>query len=295
MGVDSMAFVTRMAHAALAGALSAAVLGAFAGGAAASEPMPWQMGFQPAASPTAERIDILNEVLLIIIVATVVFVSGLLLYVIWRFAEKRNPTPSKTTHNTFIEVVWTVLPVIILMVIAIPSFKLLYFADRVEDAEMTVKAIGRQWYWSYEYPDYGNFTFDAIMVPEEELEPGQKRLLETDLSVVLPVDTDIRLLITASDVLHAFALPAFGIKLDAVPGQVNETWVRINRPGTYYGQCSEICGTGHSYMPIKIVAVSKADFESWVEQAKEEFARVDEPDRGVRLAEAASPVPASAD
>ncbi len=290
-----MAFVTRMAHAALTWALSAVVLGVFAGGSAASEPTPWQIGFQPPASPTAERIETLNDVLLIIIVGTVVFVVGLLLYVIWRFAEKRNPTPSKTTHNTFVEVVWTVFPVVLLIIIAVPSFKLLYFADRVEDAEMTVKAIGRQWYWSYEYPDHGNFTFDAIMVPDDELEPGQKRLLDTDLSVVLPVDTDIRLLITASDVLHAFAVPAFGIKLDAVPGQVNETWVRINRPGTYYGQCSEICGTGHSYMPIKVVAVSKADFESWVEQAKEDFARIDEPDRGVRLAEAASAVPATAD
>jgi cytochrome c oxidase subunit 2 len=290
-----MAFVTRVGHAALTWALSAAALAVFAGGAAASEPLPWQMGFQPAASPTAERIGILNDVLMIIIVGTVVFVLGLLLYVIWRFAEKRNPTPSKTTHNTFVEVVWTVFPVVILIIIAVPSFKLLYFADRVEEAEMTVKAIGRQWYWSYEYPDHGNFAFDAIMVPDDELQPGQKRLLDTDLSVVLPVDTDIRLLITASDVLHAFAVPAFGIKLDAVPGRVNETWVRINQPGTYYGQCSEICGTGHSYMPIKVVAVSKADFESWVAQAKEEFARVDEPDQGVRLAEAAGAAPARAD
>jgi cytochrome c oxidase subunit 2 len=290
-----MAFVTRVGHAALTWALSAAALAVFAGGAAASEPLPWQMGFQPAASPTAERIGILNDVLMIIIVGTVVFVLGLLLYVIWRFAEKRNPTSSKTTHNTFVEVVWTVFPVVILIIIAVPSFKLLYFADRVEEAEMTVKAIGRQWYWSYEYPDHGNFAFDAIMVPDDELQPGQKRLLDTDLSVVLPVDTDIRLLITASDVLHAFAVPAFGIKLDAVPGRVNETWVRINQPGTYYGQCSEICGTGHSYMPIKVVAVSKADFESWVAQAKEEFARVDEPDQGVRLAEAAGAAPARAD
>jgi cytochrome c oxidase subunit 2 len=206
---------------------------------------------------------------------------------VWRYSETRNPTPSKTTHNTLIEVIWTVMPVIILVVIAVPSFKLLYYADRIEDAEMTVKAIGRQWYWSYEYPDHGDFTFDAYMVPDEDLEAGQPRLLQTDTAVVLPVDTRIRILVTASDVLHSFAMPSMGIKLDAVPGRVNETWVQINDEGMYYGQCSEICGKDHSYMPIMIKAVSKAAFAEWVEQAKQEFAREDGP---VDTAEPAAPV-----
>jgi len=176
----------------------------------------------------------------------------------------------------------------ILFVIAIPSFKLLYFADSIQEAEMTLKATGRQWYWNYQYPDHGGFEFDAYMVPDADLQEGQKRLLSTDNLVVLPVETNIRLLITASDVLHAFALPAMGIKLDAVPGQVNETWVRINEEGTYYGQCSELCGTGHSYMPIAIKAVSKAEFEEWINQAKEDFAADDSINDDLRVAEAAA-------
>ena len=254
-----------------------AVLTGFASTAMAAQPENWAIGFQPAASPTMERISSFNDLLFIIIVAIVIFVFGLLLYTSWRFAEKRNPTPSKTTHNTLLEVLWTTIPVIILVIIAVPSFKLLYFADRVEEADMTLKAIGRQWYWSYEYPDDGNFTFDANMVPEDELQPGQLRLLDTDYPVVLPVETNIRLLITASDVLHNFAVPSFGIKLDGVPGRINETWVRINEPGTYYGQCSELCGTGHAYMPIMIKAVTKEEYAEWVQSAQEEFAKVDEP------------------
>ncbi len=252
----------------------------------AAGPRDWQMGLREPASTTMERIDDFHNLLLITITLITVFVLVLLLYVMYRFSEKRNPTPSKTTHNTVLEVLWTAVPVIILVVIAIPSFKLLYFADRVEEADMTIKAIGRQWYWSYEYPDYGNFTFDATMVDEEDLEDGQKRLLETDNYVVLPVDTKIRILITASDVLHSFSLPAMGIKLDAVPGRLNETWVEITREGTFYGQCSEICGTGHSYMPIAVKAVSKEAFAEWVEGAKEEFARADQPAKERRLAQA---------
>ncbi len=260
---------------------------------ALAQATPWQTGFQEAASPVMERIESFNTLLLPLISAIVVFVLGLLLYTAWRFSEKRNPTPSKTTHNTVIEVLWTVIPVIILVIIAVPSFKLLYYADRVENADMTIKAIGSQWYWSYEYPDDGNFTFDSIMVPDDEIGPGQLRLLDTDNPVVLPVDTNIRLLITATDVLHNFAMPAFGIKLDAVPGQVNETWVRITREGTFYGQCSELCGLGHSYMPIMVKAVSKEAYAQWVEQAKEEFAQLDEPVEpapAVRLAEESTDV-----
>lgn len=259
--------------------------------ALAGQPVPWQMGFQEAATPTMERISSFNDLLLVIIVAITIFVLGLLLYVMWRFNEKRNPNPSRTTHNTPIEVLWTVIPVIILVGIAVPSFKLLYFADRIEEADMTIKAIGRQWYWSYEYPDHGNFTFDAYMVAEEDLREGQVRLLDTDNPVVLPVDTNIRVLVTAGDVIHNFAMPSFGVKLDGVPGRINETWFRITRTGTFYGQCSELCGTGHAYMPITIKAVTPEAFEDWVEQAREEFAKVDEPIRAgdrVRIAGAAA-------
>ena len=264
-----------------------AALGLLAvGTAGAAEPQPWQMGFQPAASPVMEEIHAFNNLLLWIISGIVVFVLGLLLYVMWRFSEKRNPTPSKTTHNTLIEVVWTVVPVIILVIIAIPSFRLLYLTDRdpENEIEMTIKAIGHQWYWSYEFPDHGNFTFDAYMVADEDLEDGQRRLLTTDNALVLPVDTNIRILVTASTVIHNFAVPAMGLKMDGVPGRMNETWVRITKEGTYYGQCSELCGTGHAYMPIMIEAVSKDDFGQWVEQAKEEFARVETPDAPLRAA-----------
>lgn len=272
-----MSFINRLTSGWRRGLASVMVWAGSAGSAAAAGgAKDWQMGFQPAASPTAQEIHWFNDyILLPIIIFIVVFVMALLAFVMWRYSEKRNPTPSKTTHNTTIEVLWTAVPVMILIVIAIPSFKLLYFADRVEEADITLKAIGRQWYWSYQYPDYGDFEFDATMVPEEDLEPGQKRLLDTDYPVVLPVDTNVRLLITASDVLHSFALPAMGIKLDAIPGQVNETWVRIEEEGTYYGQCSELCGTGHAYMPIMVKAVSKPDFEAWVEQAQQEFAARD--------------------
>lgn len=248
-----------------------------AGPAAAQQPRDWQLGLQDAASPQMERVTDFHNLLLVVITAITLFVLALLIYVIVRFNEKRNPEPAKTTHNTMVEVLWTVVPVIILVAIAIPSFKLLYYLDRTDDAEMTLKAIGRQWYWSYEYPDSGNFTFDANMVQDADLTPEQPRLLATDNVVVLPVDTNIRLLITASDVLHSWAMPSLGIKLDAVPGRVNETWVRIDREGTYYGQCSELCGVNHAYMPIEVRAVSKEAYAAWVAEAQERFAQVDQP------------------
>ena len=255
-----------------------------AGPAGAGQPRDWQMGLQPAASTTMERVVEFHNMLLVVTTLITVFVLLLLLYVMYRFSERRNSTPSKTTHNTLIEVLWTTVPVIFLVLISIPSFKLLYYADRVEDVDMTIKAIGHQWYWSYEYPDYGDFTFDGIMLGDDERGEGQPRLLATDTFVVLPVDTKIRLLVTADDVLHNFAMPAFGIKLDANPGKINETWMEITREGTYYGQCSEICGAGHSYMPIAIKAVSKAAFDEWVGQARQEYARAGEPAEKTRLA-----------
>ena len=255
--------------------------------AGAAQPEPWQTGFQPAASAVMERVLSFNDLLLVVIGGILIFVLALLLIVIVRFNARRNPVPSKTTHNTVLEVAWTVVPMIILIVIAVPSFKLLYFIDKVEEAEITLKVIGSQWYWTYEYPDYDDLTFDANMVAEEELEEGQLRLLETDNRVVLPVDTNVRVLVTADDVIHAWAVPAFGIKIDAVPGRLNETWVRITREGVYYGQCSELCGVYHGYMPITIEAVSKEAFAAWVEEAKEEFALKEAPEPGeVAVAEA---------
>jgi cytochrome c oxidase subunit 2 len=245
--------------------------------AIAAEPKPWQIGLQPAASPTMERLSAFHTGMVWVITLIALFVLGLLVYACWRFRETKNPAPSRTSHNTVLEVLWTAIPVLILIGISIPSFKLLYFADRVEDADMTIKAIGHQWYWSYEYPDNGNFTFDAVMVPEDELKPGQKRLMDTDERVVVPVGKKIRLLITAADVLHSWAVPAFGVKLDAVPGRLNETWVEVTKPGVYYGFCSELCGKDHSFMPIAVEAVPEADFNKWVEEAKKKFARVDEP------------------
>jgi cytochrome c oxidase subunit 2 len=272
--------------AALAGL--SAVLWALATGPSAAQSRNWQLGMQPPASPSAEAIVEFHNLLMWIITLISIFVLGLLLWVMYRYSEKRNPTPGKTTHNTVLEIVWTAVPVMILVLIAIPSFKLLYAQEEIVDIDMTIKAIGRQWYWSYEYPDHGNFAFDANMVPDDELQEGQPRLLATDNAVVLPVDTRVRILVTASDVIHNLAMPALGLKMDAVPGRINETWVSINQEGTYYGQCSEICGTGHSYMPIMIKAVSKAEFEEWVEKAKVEFAaRREAPAEPVKLAEAA--------
>ena len=248
-------------------------LAAFADSAAAEtlgKPEPWQMGLQEAATPVMEQIQSFHNLLLVIITAITIFVLALLLYVSYRFHEKRNPKPSKTSHNTLLEVAWTAVPVIILVIIAIPSFKLLYYEDQVVDSEMTVKAIGRQWYWSYAYPDHGDFKFDSFMVADDEISGDQIRQLSVDSPLVLPAKTNIRIQITASDVLHSFAMPSFGIKTDAVPGQLNETWARIPEPGMYYGQCSEICGTGHADMPIAVKVLPKDEFQTWIEtqQAK---------------------------
>ncbi len=246
---------------------------------------PWQLGLQAPVTPVAVQLNDFHNLLLVIITVIAAFVTLLLIVVFVTFNAKANPTPRTTTHNTMLEVSWTAIPILILVVIAIPSFKLLYFADRTVAAEMTVKAVGHQWYWSYEYPDHGDFTFDAAMLEDDERQPGQPRLLATDEAIVLPVDTNIRLLIAADDVLHAWAVPAFGVKLDAVPGRLNETWLRVEKEGTYYGQCSELCGTGHGFMPIMVKVVSKTAFAGWVEKAKAEYAaRHDRP--GVKLAAA---------
>ncbi len=269
-------------------AVPIAGLGLPAAGLAAS-PQPWQMGLQPAATPVMTAINDFHNMLLVIIFLIAAFVVGLMGYVFWRFNAKRNPTPARTTHNTMLEMIWTVVPVIILVGIAVPSFRLLYYQEVVPKSDMTIKAIGHQWYWSYEYPDHGRFTFDAQMVPDDEIKQGQIRLLETDNAVVLPVDTTIRVIVTAENVLHAWAIPSFGVKIDAVPGRLNETWVRIEREGTYYGQCSELCGVNHGFMPIMVRAVSKDEFAKWVGSARSKFAREDAavPENVVRLDPAA--------
>jgi cytochrome c oxidase subunit 2 len=250
----------------------------FAGSQAfAAKAADWQMGMQEAATPIMERITSFHDMMLWIITLITLFVLALLVYVCVKFKEDKNPTPSKRTHNTMIEVVWTAVPVLILVIIAFPSFKLLYFADVMPEREMTVKAIGRQWYWSYEYPDHGNFTFDAYMLGDDELQEGQPRLLATDYPVVIPANTNVVFQVTAGaeDVLHSFAMPAFGIKTDAVPGRLNEFWVNVEEPGTYYGQCSELCGTNHGFMPIMVEVMPKEEFDAWVAGAQEEFASVD--------------------
>ena len=281
-----------MRHLAKLGALVAGLGGALgaAGSAVAQQPADWEVDFQTALSPSMERIVDFNLMVTIIIVIITAFVFGLMAWIVIRYNKKRNPTPSKTTHNTMLEVVWTVVPVIILLVIAVPSFRLLYFTDRVEDADMTLKAIGHQWYWSYEYPDHGDFTFDALMLEDDELEEGQPRLLATDEAVVLPVGAKIRLLTTADDVIHSWAIPALGVKMDSVPGRVNETWFQINREGMYYGQCSELCGTLHGFMPIMIEAVSQEDFDAWVEEAQEEFAAANETPTELAALDASAPL-----
>jgi len=258
---------------------------ALVGPAGASEPTPWQMGLQPAASPTAAKIVELHDILLVIITLITIFVLGLMMYACVRFRESRNPTPSKTTHHALIEILWTVIPVVILIGIAVPSMKLLYFADRVEDGDMTLKVIGHQWYWEYQYPDHGNFTFDANMVATADLKPGQKRLMDTDNPVVLPTGKKIRLLFASADVIHNWSVSSFGVKIDTTPGRLNETWVQIDKAGTYYGFCSELCGVNHAYMPIMVKAVPPAEFDAWTKKAQKEFARVDVPE-----APAGSPV-----
>ena len=250
----------------------------------ANQPEPWQMGFQPAATPVMEQIHTFHELLLYILVAITVFVLALLVYVSVRFNEKANPVPSKTTHNTLLEVAWTVIPIVILVVISVTSLKLLYFMDKTHNPEMTLKVTGHQWYWQYEYPDDGGFTFDSFMVADEDLKEGQPRMLTVDEEVVLPINTDIRVLVASGDVIHNWSVPSFGIKIDLLPGRINETWVRINREGVFKGQCSELCGTNHGFMPISVRAVSKEAYQLWVKEAQKQYAKAG--DDNIRVAKA---------
>ena len=235
-----------------------------------SFPHEWQLGLQTPATAGAEMLVNFHNMLMWVITAISLFVLALLLICIFKFNEKANPVPAKWTHNTLLEIIWTAVPVLVLVVIAVPSYRILYYLDHTTEAEMTLKVTGNQWYWTYEYPD-SEVSFDALaLLPEEiDITKGQHRLLETDEHVVLPVDTNIRLLFTATDVIHAWTIPAFAVKLDAMPGRTNETWVNVKVPGRYYGQCSELCGPDHSNMPIVVDAVSKEEYQKWIESKKQ--------------------------
>ncbi len=239
---------------------------------AASEAVPWQMGFQEPATSLMERVIALNNFILILITAICILVLVLLVWCVFRYHESRNPTPSTTSHNTLLEIIWTLIPVSIIISVAIPATHLLYYQERIPQTELTIKATGYQWYWGYEYPDHEGLSFDALMLAEEELPPNKPRLLSTDNVVVVPVDTNIRLLVTAGDVLHSWAMPAFGVKIDGVPGRINQVWFRANKEGTFYGQCSELCGRGHAFMPIELKVVSREAFKRWVAAKKKELA-----------------------
>ena len=253
--------------------------------ASAAEPAPWQMGLQPAAGTIAEKATDLHNLLLVIITAISLFVLALLIYTCIRFRASRNPNPSRTTHNTIIEVLWTVIPVVILVVIAVPSFKLLYYMDRTDDTDMVIKVTGAQWYWSYEYPDE-EIAFDSYMIATEDLQPGQKRLLDVDNPLVVPEGTRIKLLIQANDVMHSFFIPSLAVQIYTVAGRTNEAWIDVPEgEQTYYGQCNQICGINHSFMPIVIRAVSKENYQEWLKTARENFASADQP-QSIKLAQA---------
>jgi cytochrome c oxidase subunit II len=238
----------------------------------AQAPTPWEMGMQPAFSPVKQQIIDLHDLVLVIITLITLFVGGLLGWVMWRYNANRNPVPSHTVHNTVLEIAWTVIPVLILVIIAIPSFRLIYYEDRTYDPDLTIKVTGHQWYWEYTYPDKGNIDFSSYIVPDDQLKPGQMRLLTVDHPLVVPVNKNIRILQTSGDVIHSFFIPSLGVQRYAIPGRIIETWMRVDKPGTYYGECNQICGTNHSRMPIMVRAVPEQEFETWLVQAKKQFA-----------------------
>ena len=260
-------------------AVAATVVALFAGAGAAfaglGQPTPWELGLQDAATPVMADITSFHTFVLWIVTAITIFVLALLLICIFRFNARANPTPSRTTHNTPIEVAWTIVPVIILVLIAIPSFRLLFTELDVPTPDLTVKATGKQWYWSYAYPDNGNFEFDSLIVAEKDLKPGDLRLLTVDNELVVPVNKVVHVLVTGADVIHSFAVPSFGIKIDAVPGRINDTWFKATMTGVFHGQCSELCGKDHSFMPITVRVVNDSDFTAWAAQAKQKYAGAD--------------------
>src|SRR5271168_4477263 len=257
--------------------LGLAVVGAAlvtAGGTAFAElgqPAPWEYKLQGSATQVMDDITSFHNWLLITITLITLFVLALLAIIVVKFNAKANPVPSRTTHNTLIEVAWTLIPVLILVGIAVPSFRLLFTELDVPPVDLTIKATGKQWYWSYAYPDNGNFEFDSLIVADKDLKPGQLRLLTVDNEMVVPVNKVVHVLVTGSDVIHSFAVPSFGIKIDAVPGRINDTWFKATTIGTFHGQCSELCGKNHAFMPITVNVVNDNDFTAWAAQAKKNY------------------------
>lgn len=271
-------------------AVTAAVLLGSASAALAGlgQPSPWQIGFQDSASPVMDDITSFHNFLLWVIFAIGGFVLVLLLIIIFRFNTRANPTPSRTTHNTPLEVLWTIVPVIILALIAVPSFRLLFVQLDVPKPDLTVKVTGKQWFWTYAYPDNGNFEFDSLMIADKDLKPGQLRLLSVNNEMVVPVNEVVHVLVTGADVIHSFNVPSFGIRIDAVPGRINDTWFKATKEGVFYGECSELCGKDHSFMPIAVRVVSQDDFNAWLVKAKQQFAS-DQPAVPTTVAEAGVP------
>jgi cytochrome c oxidase subunit II len=272
-------------------AFTVASMALLAGGAAlaqdgpAGQPHPWQLGLQQGATPVMDNIIWFHNFLLWLIIAITLFVLGLLMVVIVRYNARSNPVPSRTTHNTLIEVLWTVVPVLILVAIAVPSFRLLFLELYVPQADITIKATGKQWFWSYNYPDE-KFEFDSIMVQQKDLKQDQPRLLTADNAMVVPVNKVVRVQTTGADVIHSWAVPAFGVKIDAIPGRLNETWFKAEKTGVFYGQCSELCGRDHAFMPIEVRVVSDQEYAAWLADAKKKYASTDARPTTVAAAEA---------
>ena len=249
------------------------------------QPTPWGVGLQPAAGPVKEAIHHFNDMVLWIIIAIAVFVLGLLAFVMMKFNARSNPNPSVNSHNTVLEVAWTVVPVLILLIIAIPSFRLIYYQDRARDADLTINVQGRQWYWHYSYPDHGDFAFDSRPIQTADLKPGQLRNLSVDEPLVIPVGATVRVMTVGQDVIHSFFVPALGVQKYTIPGRTQETWFKADRAGTFYGQCNQICGTNHWFMPIEVRAIPAEEFKAWAAEAKKKYARAD----GMPAAVAAAP------
>jgi cytochrome c oxidase subunit 2 len=265
---------------------------ALSGGAAfADQPHPWQFGFQTPATPITERIQQFHDVLLVVIFAISLFVFGLLIFVMVRFNHRSHPVPTRVSHNAVIEVLWSVVPVLVLAMIWVPSMKLMYYMDRVPDSKMTIKVTGHQWYWEYAYPDQGNISFFSNRVEDKDLKPGQPRLLEVDNPLVIPVGTNIRVQVAGNDVMHSWFVPSFGFQEYAVVGRLNEAWINVEHEGTYYGECNQICGVNHAFMPIEVKVLSQADFDKWV--ATKKAAMATPPETNPTKFAAAAPVVAT--
>lgn len=257
--------------------VAAAALLALSGLPAFAVPQPYELGFQPAASPVMEQIEDFHRLLFFIIVAVCLFVLALLLWIMIRYRAGANPVPSKVHHNTLLEVAWTLIPVIILVFIAVPSFRLLYFEANIPKPDVTIKAIGKQWFWTYEYPgSAAGFTFDSLGLSDADAaKAGKPRLLGVDNPVYVPVNKVIEIDTVGADVIHSWAMPQMGVKMDAIPGRINRTWFKANQTGVYYGQCSELCGARHAYMPIELHVVSDADYAAWLAASKKKFAAIE--------------------